>query len=427
MNQQQNTLAVPHNKEAEESLIGSIFINPDILPMLSTQADEFYIQRHKWIWEVIIHLHGKGMAIDLVTVSSELEKRGQLNEIGGAAYLTGLVSIVPSSLNAEDYAKIISDYAQRRRDINIANQIAKGAYGDGVDRAVIIDQLTRNTGISHGASAVSKGLNSFYSSVEERAKNPCAVWGIKSGIPSLDVMTGGWHAQQTTMIAGSPGVGKTTMLLQFLLKAAQHIPSAIYELEMDEERLIGRLVSMITGVPVRNMKSGHMEQHWESFNHGVEVLEKLPLYICDNPVMNTAQVRADVARLKSLYDIGFVGLDYLNLLTDRDTGDKNGDTNDKAVRFRSICREFEVAGISVQSVNKEGMRAMLPTLADMSGPAEVGFTADNVFFLVEHADKDKKGVFQLLPAKLRDGDMDRKPIEVIRPKGKLFYSEPARI
>lgn len=411
--------------EAEASVIGSALIDPAVIHTLTLRHDDFYIVKHQWIWGVIKRLADKRLAVDLVTVCDELERDGKLAEIGGSAYLTGLISQMPTSLNVEDHAEIVMDYSRRRKDVEIANLIAQGAHNGGVDRAKVIDLLTRNTDIEKGAASIGDLLNNFYSEVEERSKDPRDVWGIRSGLPTLDRTTGGWHPQQTTMIAGSPGVGKTTMLLQFVLQAAKdNRPTALYELEMDNNRLIGRLVSMLTGVPVRDMKTGRMEKHWKSFNAGIEQLERLPLYISDYPVMNTMQIRADVARLKNA-GVELVALDYLNLLTDKDNNDKHDNTTDKAVRFRSICREFRVAGVSVQSVTKEGMRELLPTLASMSGPAELSFTADNIFFLVQ--DQNEQTKFQLLPAKLRDGDMGRRPIDIIRPQGTLLYGEPARL
>jgi replicative DNA helicase len=252
------------------------------------------------------------------------------------------------------------------------------------------------------------------------------VWGISTGIAALDRATGGMQKQQTTMLAGAPGVGKTTLLLQLMLEAAkQGWRVGIYELEMDTPRLLARLISMLTGVPIRDMKSGRMENHWEHFNRGMEILEPLSLYICDNPVMDTAQLRGDVSRIKALHGLDFVGLDYLNLLTDRDSDDDNKNTTAKAVRFRQICREFDVAGLSVQSITKEGMRAIIPNLADMSGPAEVAFSADNVFFMVQ--DAESKIDFTLLPAKMRDSDTGRALIPLRKPQGKIAFGEPARL
>ena len=421
-----STLQALFNVDAETALLGSVLINPqETLALIEVKAESFYIERNRWVWEAIEVLSKKRAAVDVVTVSDELERQGHLKEVGGTAYLTNIIGHVPDSLNAEHYAEIVEDYARRRNDVQIASLIAHGAHNGGVDRAKVIDLITNNSGLDRGAAKIGSLLNIFYSGVETRSKNPKDIWGIPSGLATLDRVTGGWQAQQTTMLAGSPGVGKTTLLLQIVLESAKRGHStALYELEMDNERLIGRMVSMLTGVPVRDMKSGHMESHWMNFNKGIEMLERLPLYVSDSPVMNSMQVRADIARIKNAFGVELVGLDYLNLLTDKDNDDRNGNVIDKAVRFRSLCREFKVAGVSVQSVTKEGMKAILPTLADMSGPAEVGFTADNVFFLVQ--DQEMQQDFTLLPAKLRDGDLGKKPIKIIKPVGKLLFGEPAR-
>lgn len=417
--------AVPHSREAEEAVLGAALINPDAIRSISwLKPDDFYIHRNRWIWDAMLSLDKQGIPVDLVTLGEEVEK---LNLDVQTAYVTSLINQTPTSLNIEHYAHIVVDHAQRRNDINIANQIAAGAYStDGVDRAHIIDLLTKNTNNRSGAMPIKSLLSNFYDGISERSKSPKDVWGISTGITMLDRATGGLQKQQTSMVAGAPGVGKTTLLLQLMLEAGkQGWKVGIYELEMDTDRLLARLVSMLTGVPIRDMKSGRMESHWADFNKGMTMLEQLPIYICDNPVMDTSQIRADVSRIKALHGLDLVGLDYLNLLTDRDSDDDNKNTTAKAVRFRQICREFDVAGVSVQSITKEGMRAVVPSLADMSGPAEVSFSADNVFFMVQ--DADSKIDFTLLPAKMRDSDSGKKPIPLRKPAGKIMFSEPARI
>ena len=419
------TTQIPHSAEAEQATLGAIIINPDAIHELSwLKPEHFYIARNKFTWEAMLSLTKRNVPIDMITLNDELQQLGHLADVGDT-YAYSLLNHAPSSYNVDHYARIVADYAQRRGDIQIANAIAQGAYGDGVNRSAIIDLLTRNTTNPSGAAPLSDFLDEYYTEVEERSKNPCEIWGISTGLPSLDKATGGLQSQQTTMLAGSPGVGKTTILLQILLEAAKRgTKTAIYELEMDTMRLISRSISMLTGVPVRNMKTGKMDGQWDSFTKGIELLSTLPFYICDNPTLDTSQIRADVARLKNTQGLDLVGLDYLNLLTDRESSDDNQNTTAKAKRFRQICREFKVSGVSVQSITKEGMRAITPNLADMSGPAEVGFNADNVFFLVQDADQPTQ--FSLLPAKMRDSDNGRKPISLVKPQGKIMFGEMAR-
>ena len=416
-----DTPAIPHSREAEEALLGSLIINPSLLPEITLNPKHFYIHRHQWIFSAMRELDSRGIEFDLITLSEQLEKHKQLEELGGFAFLTALINQSPSSYNATHYADIIKDKAGRRDDIKVANMIAEGAFNGGVDRAKMIDMLTKNTDAGAGAVPISSGLAEFSALVEERAKNPCDVWGIETGLVDLDKRTGGLHKQQTTMIVGAPGVGKTTLMLQIALNAAkQGIPGAIYELEMDmQPRLLSRLMFMLEGIPTRAMMSGRMDDHWRAFTHGLEVMDGLKLYICDNPVMDTIKIRADVARLKAQKGIEFLALDYLNLLTDKDGDSSNDNTTAKAIRFRQMCREFDVTGFTIQSMNKEGMKSLIPHLADMSGPAEVAFSADNVFFLVE--EPDKANMYKLLPAKQRDGDMGNAPIQLIRPSKKLGF------
>jgi replicative DNA helicase len=425
MNEEPKSM-VPHSVEAEQATLGSIIINPEAISLIAwLKPEHFYVIRNQWVWEAMLALLSRNVPVDIVTLNEQLNRMDRLEEIG-MTYTTMLINQSPTSYNVEHYARIVVDHAQRRNDIQIANAIAQGAYGDGVDRAHIIDLLTKNSGNYAGAQPVKNLLTAFYDDIVERSKSPKDVWGISTGIAALDRATGGMQKQQTTMLAGAPGVGKTTLLLQLMLEAAkQGWKVGIYELEMDTPRLLARLISMLTGVPIRDMKSGRMENHWEHFNRGMEILEPLSLYICDNPVMDTAQIRGDVSRIKALYGLDFIGLDYLNLLTDRDSDDDNKNTTAKAVRFRQICREFDVAGLSVQSITKEGMRAIIPNLADMSGPAEVAFSADNVFFMVQ--DAESKIDFTLLPAKMRDSDTGRAPIPLRKPQGKIMFGEPARL
>ena len=412
---------IPHNREAEEALLGSLIVAPDLLPTITLRPDDFYIQRHRWIFEAMRNLDSRKVSPDIVTLSEELEHTGTLAELGGPAYLTSLINQSPNCYGASQYADIIRDKAGRRNDIQIANMIASGAYNGGVDRARAIDLLTKNADNGSGAVLLSSGLDEFSAMVEEHAKNPCDVWGIDTGLVDLNTRTGGLHKQQTTMIVGAPGVGKTTLMLQIALHAAKagH-PGIIYELEMDmQPRLLSRLMFMLEGIPTRAMMTGRMDDHWPAFVNGLGVLADLPLYVCDNPVMDTMKIRADVARMKAQKHVEFVALDYLNLLSDKDGDSSNDNTTAKATRFRQICREFDVTGFTIQSMNKEGMKSLVPHLADMSGPAEVAYAADNVFFLVE--EPDKANMFKLLPAKQRDGDMGNAPIQLIRPAKKLGF------
>ena len=421
-----NTPQVPHNRDAEEAVLGAVLINPEMMSHIELAPNDFYIHRNRQIFTAFLELDKGKKPIDLVSVTNQLGKNA-LDDIGGAAYLTSLINQVPVSYNAAHYADIVREKSIRRSDLEIASAIARGAYNGGVDRAKAIMDLTRNESVKVGASPLSDDISNFYDMVNERIKNPRDLWGISTGFPDVDKVLGGLQKQQTTMLVGAPAVGKTTLLLQILLNVARNnVGVALYELEMDKNpRLIARLMQMITGVPVRSMLTGNMkDEDMPKFTHGIEVLERLPIYISDNPVMSTTQLRADLARLKSQHDIHVLGLDYMNLLSDKDADSSNENTANKARRFRTICREFDVSGITVQSVTKEGMRAIVPHLADMSGSASVAFDADNVFFLVENPDppQGNQKIYNLIPAKGRDNDTGFSSIKLSKRVGQLEFN-----
>jgi len=403
------------NTDAESGLLGSVIVDGNLYPLIELEMDEFYIHRHQWIWEAMGNVNTKGIFIDHLTVQQELDRMGKLHEIGGVAYLTDLISRSAFSSQAMSYAAIVKENAGRRKQLEIANLLAVGAQNGGADIAKIIDSLSETGGTERQGRMMAAGLVDLYESVKERSNDPKDTWGIPTGFTDLDKRTGGLHRQQTLMISGDPGVGKTTLMLQIALNAAiAGYGVAVFEAEMDEQRTLRRLVEIQYGIPNRAMVTGRMDNHWESLTEGIETLSKVPLFLNDDPGITTAKMRGELARLRARHKIDLVCLDYINLLNDvaGDGRSTNDDIALKAKRFRNICREMNLAGLTVQSMTKEGMKSLVPHLADMSGPAEVHYGADTVFFLT--SEPDHNNVYNLLPAKQRDGDGGNGAIKLVR-------------
>ena len=422
---QSEQVPVLSNTDAEQSVLGVCMMD-DIYPTLNIGKTDFYIHRHRFIWAAFEKLHGDGYAIDTITVVDELERQKTLHEIGGPAYINQLVASVMSFSAIQSHAKLIKELASKRNQIEIANSIAHGAWNGGVDIANVIERLSETSNATRQGRMAKHGLVDLYDEVEERAKNPIDVWGIPTGFIDFDNMTGGLHKQQTVIIPGSPGAGKTTWMLQAALHAAESgFGVAIFEAEMDEARALRRLIELKYRIPNRAMVTGRMDGHWSTFTAAVDELSNLPIYINDDPTIDTAKMRGEIARLKSRVKVDLVGLDYVNLLTDiAGSGNDNyQNTAIKAKRFRSVCREMNVAGLTIQSITKDGMKSLVPHLADMSGPAEVAFGADQVWFLVQ--DPDKKNMYELVPAKQRDGDRGSGSVSLIR-KGLGFENATHR-
>jgi len=403
------------NIEAEESVIGSIILDGGKFSLIDLSPSDFHTQRWGVVWSAFDRLSKQGRAIDYTTTIDELAKHHQLEKVGGVSELTKLLTSVVSSYNVLSYAAIVKENAIKRKQLDIANKIATDTHNGGVDVATVIDMLSETGGGNREGRHIGLGLSDLYDTTELRSKNPRDVWGIPTGFIDLDKRTGGLHKQQTLMISGSPGVGKTTIMLQIALNAAkQKHGVAIFEAEMDEQRVLRRLIEILYKIPNRAMLTGRMDGHWSEFTAAIDELNTLSIYINDDPGIDTGKMRGELARLRSHTKIDLVCLDYINLLKDK-AGDGRS-TNDniatKARRFREICREMDLSGLTVQSMTKEGMRAIVPNLADMSGPAEVHYGADTIFFLVE--DQDTANVYNLLPAKQRDGDSGASFIKLTR-------------
>jgi len=242
--------SIPHSREAEEALIGSVLIDPIQYRMVNVDADDFYIHRNKWIWESFGTLVDRD--IDFITVSDVLEQAGKLGEVGGPAYLTSLLNSVPTAMHAQSYADIITFQAEQRRHLITANELAKQAYSkDGVKVSGIVRQLTGDIHVTGGAVVVKEIIGE----PEEYLKKLQEDDRIPSPWDRFNRIAGGVARTQSTLLVGKPGVGKSVFIGAYGLKAAMDgFQVDIYEVEMTENDLIVRWVSDLAGVATEKIK-----------------------------------------------------------------------------------------------------------------------------------------------------------------------------
>jgi len=241
---------VPHNNEAEEAVIGSILINPEAYYDVASflQADDFYIHRHRWIWEVFTRLHERRRPIDYLTVTDELDQMGQLAEVGGPAYLSALINNVPTSLHAEAYGRIIEENSIRRRMITAANEIARLAYKESQGIDLVMDEAEKAVfGVSErrmtrDLQPIQQVLSDYYDRIDQLARRDEEIFGVPTGFIDLDRLLMGLQSSDFIIVAGRPGMGKTAFMLSAAKNAAQthkkHV--ALFSLEMSNELLFQR-------------------------------------------------------------------------------------------------------------------------------------------------------------------------------------------
>jgi replicative DNA helicase len=255
---------IPHSREAEEAVIGAIIINPEIYYEIAEflQAEDFYIHRHVWIWEAVTRLNQRRIPVDLLTLSEEIDRVGQSGDVGGSAYLTSLINQVPSSLNAEAYARIVEGHATRRRMIQSANKIATLAYDESLETAVVQEKavsaleavVLRKTGA--GLTPLSAHLSSAYDRIDESSRTT-ELPGIPTGLIDLDRKLGNLQKGTLYVVAGRPGQGKTSLKLTVARNAALAGKRvAVFSLEMSNEKITNRLLSQSTGLDAQLIDIG---------------------------------------------------------------------------------------------------------------------------------------------------------------------------
>ncbi len=413
--------SIPHSREAEEAVVGAVLINPEVYYDVAQflAADDFYIHRHKWIWEAFTRLHEQRIPTDMLTVAEELDRVGQLNEIGGPAYLTSLVNQVPSSLNAESYGRIVEGHSIRRKMINAANQIAALAYNEESVVDTVMDEAEKaifnvsERRLKHDVQPIREVLSDYYDRIDELAKRPEDIVGVPTGFTDLDRMLNGLNSSDLLIIAGRPGQGKTGFLLSIAKHAAlthkKHV--AIFSLEMSNEQVVQRLIAQETGIDSQRLRSGKLtEEEWPLFTHAIEVLSDTKLFMDDTPAITPLQLRTKCRRLHMEYGIDLIIIDYLQLMG----GDTRNDNRVQEVSYISrnlkiLARELNVPVLTAAQLSRavEQRTDKRPVLSDLRESGSIEQDADIVMFIYRpdqyEKDTTKQNVAEIIVAKHRNG------------------------
>jgi replicative DNA helicase len=404
-------LVVPHNREAEEGLLGSILIYPDAYLQVATflNSEDFYIHRHRWIWEAIAHLHENRIPVDFLTVIDALDRAGKLGEVGGPAYLTALTNAVPSSLHAEAYGRIVAEMAVRRRMLEAANQIARAAYE-------LEQPLNESLNQAEGAifevarQSLDRDLTpvvTIVSEVYDEVAHPSAkTMGISTGLIDLEKLLGGLRKSDFIVLAGRPGMGKTSLLLSILKHATVklHKHAALFSLEMDNENVVQRLLSQLSEIPLSRIRDHKLrEQDWVPFTQANEILGGVPLFLDDTPILTPTRLRTQCRRLALDQHLDLVVVDYLQLMSGGSRFDnRTQEVSHISRQLKILARELQVPMLVSAQLSRavEQRQDKRPTLADLRESGAIEQDSDIVMFLYRD---ETAGVTKLAVEKHRNG------------------------
>ncbi|MBI5957477.1 MAG: replicative DNA helicase, partial [Chloroflexi bacterium] len=370
----------PHSVEAEEAVIGSVLLNPDALFEVASflQPDDFFIVRNGWVWEALLRLQGRNEQIDYVTVVEELRQQSRLDEIGGESYITYLINHTPSSLYAETYGRIVERAAIRRRMLNAASKIAQLAHDGDVDINDVIDlsesalfQVTERRQRKE-LVPIRVAIAEYYDRVEHLYGQETESLGVPTGFNDLDQLLGGLQKSDLLIVAGRPGMGKTSWLLSAALNAAQTgARAAIFSMEMSNEQLVQRLVSTETGINTHNLRLGKLdEREWAIFTEATGRLSRLRMFLDDTPALSPLQLRSKCRRLYSDQGLDLVIVDYLQLMTAEAGG--RSDNRVQEISFisrnlKQLARELNVPVLAAAQLSRavEQRQDKRPQLSDL--------------------------------------------------------------
>lgn len=396
---------IPHNIEAEQSVIGSMFLSKYALSKCieALSPELFYLDSHGKIFTVIRDLSESGTPIDFTTVTNELENRKWLISIGGAEYLGELLNLVPSAAHVDEYIKIVEEKAILRSLIEEANTIAKLGYSTDLPLGEILDNAERkilNIAKRRKGTefrSIQDVLYKTQKDLETLSKNRGEITGIPSGFYELDKVTSGFHENELIIIAARPAMGKTAFALNLATNMAIRSGKtvALFNMEMGAEQLAMRMLSSVGQIDGYKFRNGRFEHSdWKRINEAISQLADTKIFIDDTPGMTIGEIRAKCRRLASSNDgLDVVIIDYLQLINGsaRYAGNRQQEVSEISRSLKTLAMELGIPIIALAQLSRtvEGREDKRPILSDLRESGSIEQDADIVAFLYREDYYDK--------------------------------------
>jgi replicative DNA helicase len=382
----------PHNLEAEASVLGSLLLDHGAVVRVADllQQPDFYLDQHGLVYRAVLGLYQRSEPIDLVTLSAELDRTGDLDRIGGQSFLAELEGGVPTTANVEFYARLIRDAALKRGLITKGGQITALGFDDSataeqaLDKAQAAVLALADRTLREDFTPVKDSLSAVWESAVKAAEKGLTP-GVPSGFRDLDARTGGFQRSNLILVAGRPGMGKTS----FVLNVAQHVaqggtPVGIFSLEMSESELAARLLCAEAGVDAFRFRMGQVKSYeWEKVTAALGRLSSMPLYLDDSPALTISDVRTKARRLKASVGLGMVVVDYLQLMQAPGRENRVQEVSEISRSLKTLARELRIPVLACSQLNRkaEDRPDKRPQLSDLRESGAQEQDADLVLFL----------------------------------------------
>ncbi|HEY8339445.1 MAG TPA: replicative DNA helicase [Egibacteraceae bacterium] len=413
----------PHNLDAEVSVLGSMLLSKDAIADVSELIgpEDFYRGAHRTMFEAARDLYDRGEPVDPVTLSDELERRGQLDAVGGVVAIHDIVSRVPTAANAVYYAKIVAEQALRRRLIDAGTEIARFGYDTSMGAAEAVDtaealvyQVAQRRSTSD-FTPMKELLNQSFALIERLSESNSELTGLATGFIDLDRLTSGLQPSNLVILAARPAMGKSTLAMNIAAHVAVELrrPTVLFSLEMSQMELVQRVLAGEARVDSTRLRTGKLhDSDWPKLSQAMGRLAEAPLFIDDTPGISLMEIRSKCRRLKQKHGLDLVIVDYLQLMqSHRRVENRVQEVSEISRGMKILAKELEVPVLALSQLSRkpEDRTDRRPQLADLRESGSIEQDADIVLFIyrddVYHADSDAKGEAELIVAKHRNGPL----------------------
>ncbi|MCS4277155.1 MULTISPECIES: replicative DNA helicase [Mycetocola] len=411
----------PHDLLAEQSALGGMLLSKDAVADVveTVRGTDFYVPKHEIIYDAILSLYSHGEPTDVIAVTDELIKQGELSRAGGADYLHSLTSLVPTAANAGYYASIVAERALLRRLVEAGTRIVQMGYqGEGEALDLVNNAQAEIYAVNGNVDTedyvpLTDALGAAIDEIEAAAGKDGQMTGVPTGFVEMDELTNGFHPGQLILVAARPALGKSTLALDFARAASigNNMPSIFFSLEMGRAEIAMRLMAAEASVPLQNMRKGTVDQRdWTKIAATRGKINDAPLYIDDSPNMTLVEIRAKCRRLKQKVGLKLVVIDYLQLMTSgKRVESRQQEVSEFSRSLKLMAKELQVPVIALSQLNRgpEQRADKKPAISDLRESGSLEQDADMVILLHRESaydrDNPRAGEADLIVAKHRNG------------------------
>jgi len=425
----------PHNMEAEQAVLGSLLIDRDAIIRVASflHGHDFYQPSNGDVYGAIMDLYNRREPTDVVTLTDELSRRSKLDHVGGIPYLTSLLSVVPTAVHIEYYARIVERTSTLRRLIDAGSKVVSVGYRSDVDtdealdeaeRAIFEVSQSRSTGDFQTIATV---IDRFFDTITELQEKRGTIVGVPTGYVDLDRLTGGLQRSDLIILAARPSVGKTALALGMAYGAAiQHKRTVgLFSLEMSADQLVQRLLATETGIDSHRLRLGQIDDaEWDRISRAFGKLSEANVFIDDSAALSVMDVRTKSRRLQAEHGVDLIVIDYLQLMSSKRTDNRVQEISEISRGLKQLARELNVPVVALSQLSRavETRSDHRPMLSDLRESGSIEQDADVVMLIyreeIYDPNTEKKGIAEVHIAKHRNGPVGTVPLR--------FFDKTAR-